>query len=63
VGSGLIATLAVVDQSATWQATQAMPQTSGLHLHEELMTSLFPRSANVLTVDQWIAALPAPNRR
>ena len=28
-------------------------------LHEELMTNLFPRSATVLTVDQWIASLPA----
>jgi nicotinamidase-related amidase len=28
-------------------------------LHEELMTDLFPRSATVLTVDQWIASLPA----
>jgi nicotinamidase-related amidase len=28
-------------------------------LHEELMTNLFPRSATVLTVDQWIALLPA----
>jgi nicotinamidase-related amidase len=28
VGSGLIATLAAVDQSATWQETRAMPQTS-----------------------------------
>jgi nicotinamidase-related amidase len=28
-------------------------------LHEELMTNLFPRSAKVLTVDQWIASLPA----
>ena len=27
-------------------------------LHEELMTNLFPRSAKVLTVDQWIASLP-----
>ena len=27
-------------------------------LHEELMTNLFPRSATVLTVDQWIASLP-----
>jgi nicotinamidase-related amidase len=26
-------------------------------LHEELMTNLFPRSATVLTVDQWIASL------
>jgi nicotinamidase-related amidase len=26
-------------------------------LHEELMTNLFPRSANVLTVDGWIASL------
>jgi nicotinamidase-related amidase len=34
----------------------ADPKTS---LHEELMTNLFPRSANVLTVDQWIASLPA----
>lgn len=25
-------------------------------LHEELMTNLFPRSATVLTVDQWIAS-------
>jgi nicotinamidase-related amidase len=31
-------------------------------LHEELMTNLFPRSAKVLTVDQWIASLPAPWR-
>jgi nicotinamidase-related amidase len=28
-------------------------------LHQELMTNLFPRSATVLTVDQWIASLPA----
>ena len=28
-------------------------------LHEELTTNLFPRSATVLTVDQWIASLPA----
>jgi nicotinamidase-related amidase len=28
-------------------------------LHEELMTNLFPRSATILTVDQWIASLPA----
>jgi nicotinamidase-related amidase len=28
-------------------------------LHEELMTKLFPRSAEVLTVDQRIASLPA----
>jgi nicotinamidase-related amidase len=28
-------------------------------LHQELMTNLFPRSASVLTVDQWIASLPA----
>jgi hypothetical protein len=28
-------------------------------LHEELMTNLFPRSATVLTVDQWITSLPA----
>jgi len=28
-------------------------------LHEELMTNLFPRSATVLTVDQWVASLPA----
>jgi nicotinamidase-related amidase len=28
-------------------------------LHEELMTNLFPRSATVLTVDQWIASLRA----
>ena len=28
-------------------------------LHEELMTNLFPRSATVLTVDHWIASLPA----
>jgi nicotinamidase-related amidase len=28
-------------------------------LHEELMTNLFHRSATVLTVDQWIASLPA----
>ena len=28
-------------------------------LHEELMTSLFPRSATVLTVDEWAASLPA----
>jgi nicotinamidase-related amidase len=28
-------------------------------LHEDLMTNLFPRSATVLTVDQWIASLPA----
>jgi nicotinamidase-related amidase len=28
-------------------------------LHEELMTNLFPRSATVLTVDQWIPSLPA----
>jgi nicotinamidase-related amidase len=34
----------------------ADPKTS---LHEELMTNLFPRSANILTVDQWIASLPA----
>jgi hypothetical protein len=27
-------------------------------LHEELMTNLFPRSATVLTVDQWIASVP-----
>ena len=27
-------------------------------LHQELMTNLFPRSATVLTVDQWIASLP-----
>ena len=27
-------------------------------LHVELMTNLFPRSATVLTVDQWIASLP-----
>jgi nicotinamidase-related amidase len=26
-------------------------------LHEELMTNLFPRSANVLTVDEWVAPL------
>jgi hypothetical protein len=26
-------------------------------LHEGLMTNLFPRSATVLTVDQWIASL------
>ena len=34
----------------------ADPKTS---LHEELMTNLFPRSASILTVDQWIASLPA----
>ena len=34
----------------------ADPKTS---LHEELMTNLFPRSADVLTVDQWIASFPA----
>jgi nicotinamidase-related amidase len=34
----------------------ADPKTS---LHEELMANLFPRSANVLTSDQWIASLPA----
>lgn len=28
-------------------------------LHEELTTNLFPRSAEVLTVDQWIVALQA----
>jgi hypothetical protein len=28
-------------------------------LREELMTNLFPRAANVLTVDQWISSLPA----
>jgi isochorismate hydrolase len=28
-------------------------------LHAELMTNLFPRSAEVLTVDQWIASLQA----
>jgi nicotinamidase-related amidase len=28
-------------------------------LHEELMMNLFPSSATVLTVDQWIASLPA----
>ena len=28
-------------------------------LHEEMMTNLFPRSATVLTVDQWTASLPA----
>jgi len=28
-------------------------------LHQELMTNLFPRSAKVLTVDQWLASLPA----
>ena len=28
-------------------------------LHEELMTNLFPRSATVLTVDQWIVSLPS----
>ena len=28
-------------------------------LHEELTTNLFPRSAAVLTVNQWIASLPA----
>jgi nicotinamidase-related amidase len=28
-------------------------------LHEELMTNLLPRSATVLTVDQWIPSLPA----
>jgi hypothetical protein len=33
----------------------ADPKTS---LHEELMTNLFPRSADVLTVDQWIASFP-----
>jgi nicotinamidase-related amidase len=38
----------------------ADPKTS---LHEELMTNLFPRSANVLTVDQWIASLPAKAQR
>jgi len=27
-------------------------------LHEELMTNLFPRSATVLTVDQWMASVP-----
>src|SRR5271168_4744311 len=27
-------------------------------LHEELMTNLFPRSATVLTVGQWIASFP-----
>jgi nicotinamidase-related amidase len=27
-------------------------------LHEELMMNLFPSSATVLTVDQWIASLP-----
>jgi hypothetical protein len=32
-------------------------------LHEELMMNLFPRSAKVLTVDDWIASLPAPIRR
>jgi nicotinamidase-related amidase len=34
----------------------ADPKTS---LHEELITNLFPRSATVLTVDQWTASLPA----
>jgi nicotinamidase-related amidase len=34
----------------------ADPKTS---LHEELMENLFPRSANVLTADQWVASLPA----
>lgn len=34
----------------------ADPKTS---LHEELMANLFPRSANVLTADQWITSLPA----
>jgi nicotinamidase-related amidase len=33
----------------------ADPKTS---LHEELMANLFPRSANVLATDQWIASLP-----
>lgn len=28
-------------------------------LYEELMTKLFPRSAEVLTVGQWIASLQA----
>lgn len=28
-------------------------------LHEELMTNLFPCSATVLSVEQWIASLPA----
>jgi nicotinamidase-related amidase len=30
-----------------------------ISLHEELMTNLFPRSATVVTVDQWIASLRA----
>lgn len=28
-------------------------------LHDELMSNLFPRSATVLTVNQWITSLPA----
>jgi nicotinamidase-related amidase len=28
-------------------------------LHEDLITKLFPRSAEVITVDQWITSLPA----
>jgi nicotinamidase-related amidase len=38
----------------------ADPKTS---LHEELITNLFPRSATVLTVDQWTASLRAKRSR
>jgi hypothetical protein len=53
---------ACLGETLTWVRIPLSPPLPQASLHEELMTNLFPRSATVVTVDQWIASLPVGDK-